>query len=106
MYKVIWLVKFRTDLPREEVVHLRIREAPPVLGAAGRVAAEELVGVVHELHRRSHDQLEVAGVLAVREPGRGLERAQSKRSAGIVVAFSIVLILLLGYWLFLAGGRA
>jgi succinate dehydrogenase / fumarate reductase, cytochrome b subunit len=39
------------------------------------------------------------------DTGRGLERAQSKRSAGIVVAASIVLILILGYWLFLAGGR-
>ena len=38
--------------------------------------------------------------------GRGLERAQSKRSAGIVVAVSVALILVLGYWLFLAGGRA
>ena len=49
----------------------------------------------------------VAGIRhLVWDTGRGLERAQSKRSAGIVVAFSIVLILLLGYWLFLSGGRA
>jgi succinate dehydrogenase / fumarate reductase cytochrome b subunit len=40
------------------------------------------------------------------DTGRGLERAQSKRSAAIVVAVSLALILLLGYWLFLAGGRA
>jgi len=49
----------------------------------------------------------VAGIRhLVWDTGRGLERAQSKRSAAIVVVFSIALILLLGYWLFLAGGRA
>jgi len=49
----------------------------------------------------------VAGIRhLVWDTGRGLERAQSKRSAAIVVAISIALILLLGYWLFLAGGRA
>jgi succinate dehydrogenase / fumarate reductase cytochrome b subunit len=48
----------------------------------------------------------VAGIRhLVWDTGRGLERAQSKRSAGIVVAVSIVLIAILGYWLFLAGGR-
>ena len=48
----------------------------------------------------------VAGIRhLVWDTGRGLERAQSKRSAGIVVAVSIVLVLVLGYWLFLAGGR-
>ncbi|MDB6087802.1 MAG: sdhC [Gammaproteobacteria bacterium] len=40
------------------------------------------------------------------DTGRGLERAQSKRSAAIVVTVSIVLMLVLGYWLFLAAGRA
>jgi succinate dehydrogenase / fumarate reductase cytochrome b subunit len=49
----------------------------------------------------------VAGIRhLVWDTGRGLERAQSKRSAGIVVAASIALILILGYWLFLAAGRA
>ena len=49
----------------------------------------------------------VAGIRhLVWDTGRGLERAQSKRSAGIVVAVSVALILVLGYWLFLAGGRA
>ena len=44
----------------------------------------------------------VAGIRhLVWDTGRGLERAQSKRSAVIVVAISIALILLLGYWLFL-----
>ena len=48
----------------------------------------------------------VAGIRhLVWDTGRGLERAQSKRSAGIVVVVSIVLIAILGYWLFLAGGR-
>jgi succinate dehydrogenase / fumarate reductase cytochrome b subunit len=48
----------------------------------------------------------VAGIRhLIWDTGRGLERAQAKRSAGIVVAVSIVLVLVLGYWLFLAGGR-
>jgi succinate dehydrogenase / fumarate reductase cytochrome b subunit len=49
----------------------------------------------------------VAGIRhLVWDTGRGLERAQSKRSAAIVVVVSIALILVLGYWLFLAAGRA
>jgi succinate dehydrogenase / fumarate reductase cytochrome b subunit len=49
----------------------------------------------------------VAGIRhLVWDTGRGLERAQSKRSAGIVIAVSIALLLLLGYWLFVAAGRA
>jgi succinate dehydrogenase / fumarate reductase cytochrome b subunit len=40
------------------------------------------------------------------DTGRGMERAQSKRSAVIVVAVSIARVLILGYWLFLAAGRA
>src|ERR1700716_1698135 len=44
----------------------------------------------------------VAGIRhLVWDTGRGLERAQSKRSAVIVVVVSIVLILVLGSWLFL-----
>ena len=47
----------------------------------------------------------VAGIRhLVWDTGRGLERAQSKRSAGVVIAVSIVLMVALGYWLF-AGGR-
>jgi succinate dehydrogenase / fumarate reductase cytochrome b subunit len=47
----------------------------------------------------------VAGIRhLVWDTGRGLERAQSKRSAGVVIAVSIVLVVALGYWLF-AGGR-
>lgn len=49
----------------------------------------------------------VAGIRhLVWDTGRGLERAQSMRSATIVVVVSIVLIVVLGYCLFLAGGRA
>jgi succinate dehydrogenase / fumarate reductase cytochrome b subunit len=49
----------------------------------------------------------VAGIRhLVWDTGRGMERAQSKRSAGIVIGVSIVLMLVLGYWLFIAGGRA
>jgi succinate dehydrogenase / fumarate reductase, cytochrome b subunit len=49
----------------------------------------------------------VAGIRhLVWDTGHGMERAQSKRSAGIVVAMSLILALLLGYWLFLSGGPA
>jgi succinate dehydrogenase / fumarate reductase cytochrome b subunit len=48
----------------------------------------------------------VAGIRhLVWDTGRGLERAQSKSSARIVVAVSIALMIVLGYWLFLAAGR-
>jgi succinate dehydrogenase / fumarate reductase cytochrome b subunit len=49
----------------------------------------------------------VAGIRhLIWDTGVGLERAQSKRSAGVVIAVSIVLVLALGFWLFLAEGRA
>jgi succinate dehydrogenase / fumarate reductase cytochrome b subunit len=48
----------------------------------------------------------VAGIRhLVWDTGRGLERAQSKRSAGVVIGVSIVLVVALGYWLFLAAGH-
>jgi succinate dehydrogenase / fumarate reductase, cytochrome b subunit len=40
------------------------------------------------------------------DTGRGLERAQSQRSAWLVVAVSIALTLLVGYCAWLAGARA
>jgi succinate dehydrogenase / fumarate reductase cytochrome b subunit len=49
----------------------------------------------------------VAGIRhLIWDTGRGLERAQSKRSAAVVIAVSIALIIVLGYWAFLAGGHA
>lgn len=49
----------------------------------------------------------VAGIRhLVWDTGRGLERAQAKRSAAIVVVVSIALMLILGYWLLIAGGHA
>jgi succinate dehydrogenase / fumarate reductase cytochrome b subunit len=49
----------------------------------------------------------VAGIRhLIWDTGRGLERAQARSSAGIVVAVSIALMIVLGYWLFLAAGRA
>jgi succinate dehydrogenase / fumarate reductase, cytochrome b subunit len=49
----------------------------------------------------------VAGIRhLIWDTGHGLERAQSKRSAAIVVVVSIVLVLALGYGLFVAAGRA
>ncbi len=48
----------------------------------------------------------VAGIRhLIWDTGRGLEREQAKRSAVIVIVVSIALVLILGYWLFLAGGR-
>jgi preprotein translocase subunit SecE len=35
-----------------------------------------------------------------------MEREQAKRSTRIVVAATVVLVVVLGYWLFLAAGRA
>jgi succinate dehydrogenase / fumarate reductase cytochrome b subunit len=49
----------------------------------------------------------VAGIRhLVWDTGRGLERAQAQRSAWIVAVVSLALTLIVGYWLFLAGGRA
>jgi succinate dehydrogenase / fumarate reductase, cytochrome b subunit len=40
------------------------------------------------------------------DTGRGLERAQSQRSAWLVVAASILLMLVVAYWAWLGGERA
>lgn len=49
----------------------------------------------------------VAGIRhLIWDTGRGMERAQSKSSAGMVITVSIILMLIFGYCLFLAGGRA
>jgi succinate dehydrogenase / fumarate reductase, cytochrome b subunit len=49
----------------------------------------------------------VAGVRhLVWDTGRGLERAQSQRSAWLVVAASILLMLVVAYWAWLGGERA
>jgi succinate dehydrogenase / fumarate reductase, cytochrome b subunit len=40
------------------------------------------------------------------DTGRGLERAQSHASARVVIAVSIALMLLIGYWLWSAGAHA
>jgi succinate dehydrogenase / fumarate reductase cytochrome b subunit len=40
------------------------------------------------------------------DTGRGLERTQARRSTYIVVAATALLVVVLGYWLFLAAGRA
>jgi len=48
----------------------------------------------------------VAGVRhLIWDTGRGLERAQAQRSAWVVAGVSIVLMVLFGYWAFLAGAR-
>ena len=40
------------------------------------------------------------------DTGRFLERAQSRRSARVVVAVSVALMLLIGYCVFVVGGRS
>ena len=68
------------------------------LGIFKLVYAGLLVGFSYHL---------VAGIRhLIWDTGRGLERTQAKRSAGIVVIVSTLLVFALGYWLFLAGGRA
>jgi len=49
----------------------------------------------------------VAGIRhLIWDTGRGLERKQAQRSAWIVVAVSIALVVVLGYWLIQTTGRA
>jgi succinate dehydrogenase / fumarate reductase, cytochrome b subunit len=49
----------------------------------------------------------VAGVRhLVWDTGRGMEREQVKRNTRLVVAATVILVVILGYWLFLAAGRA
>jgi succinate dehydrogenase / fumarate reductase cytochrome b subunit len=49
----------------------------------------------------------VAGVRhLVWDTGRGMEREQVKRNTRVVVAATVILVVILGYWLFLAAGRA
>jgi succinate dehydrogenase / fumarate reductase, cytochrome b subunit len=49
----------------------------------------------------------VAGVRhLIWDTGRGLERAQSQRSAWLVVVVSIVLMLVVAYWAWLGGAQA
>jgi succinate dehydrogenase / fumarate reductase cytochrome b subunit len=49
----------------------------------------------------------VAGIRhLIWDTGHGLERTQAQRSAAIVIGVSLALVLVLGYWLFLAGGRS
>ena len=49
----------------------------------------------------------VAGIRhLVWDTGHGLERTQAQKSTWIVVTATVVLVAVLGYWLFLAAGRA
>jgi succinate dehydrogenase / fumarate reductase cytochrome b subunit len=40
------------------------------------------------------------------DTGRGMERAQAQRSTWFVVTATVVLVLVLGYWLFVSAGHA
>ena len=49
----------------------------------------------------------VAGIRhLVWDTGRGMERTQAQKSTYLVVTATVVLVVVLGYWLFLAAGRA
>jgi succinate dehydrogenase / fumarate reductase cytochrome b subunit len=49
----------------------------------------------------------VAGIRhLVWDTGRGLERTQAQKSTWIVVTATVVLVAVLGYWLFLSAGHA
>jgi succinate dehydrogenase / fumarate reductase, cytochrome b subunit len=49
----------------------------------------------------------VAGIRhLIWDTGRGLERAQAKRSAAIVIIVSLILVLVFAYWVFVAGAHA
>ena len=81
-------------------------------GAAAQVRAQHLLA--HPLMKLVYAALIVAYcyhlVAGIRhlvwDTGRGLERAQSHRSAWLVVAVSLALMLLVGWCAFAAGSRA
>lgn len=49
----------------------------------------------------------IAGIRhLVWDTGRGLERAQARASAWLVAALSVLLMLVIGYWAWMAAGRS
>jgi len=90
---VYWLMAVASGARSYQRAYGILSSGPPKLVYAGL-----LVAFCYHL---------VAGIRhLIWDTGRGLEREQSKRSAAVVIAVSIALSVLFGYWLFLAGGRA
>ena len=83
------------------------------VAAGARAAAHAARALSHPLTRSLYAALIIAfsyhltaGIRhLVWDTGRGLERAQSRRSAWLVAAVSITLTLLVGYCAWLAGAR-
>jgi succinate dehydrogenase / fumarate reductase cytochrome b subunit len=74
---------------------------------AGRLLALPVMKLVFAALIAAYCYHLVAGIRhLVWDTGRALERAQSQRSAWLVVAASIALMLLVGYCAFALGGRA
>src|SRR3970040_1591301 len=61
-------------LSREQVVHPGVGHPAPVIVGTRDEATEKQIGIVHELDRRVHHQLEVPLVPSIGKPGRRLER--------------------------------
>jgi succinate dehydrogenase / fumarate reductase cytochrome b subunit len=74
---------------------------------AERLLALPLARLVYALLLSAFCYHLVAGVRhLIWDTGRGLERAQSQRSAWLVATVSVALMLALGYFAWLAGARA
>lgn len=80
---------------------------PLTLARAERLLAQPLMKLVYAALIVSFCYHLVAGIRhLVWDTGRGLERAQSERSAWLVVIVSIVLMLVVGWCVFATAGRA
>ncbi len=80
---------------------------PSHFAAAMRVLALPVMKLVYAAVIIAFCYHLVAGIRhLIWDTGRGLERRQSQRSAWLVVAASILLMLVIGYFAWLAGGHA
>jgi succinate dehydrogenase / fumarate reductase, cytochrome b subunit len=76
-------------------------------GRAHEILSSGILKLVYALLILAFSYHFVAGIRhLVWDTGRGLERAQAKRSAAVVVVLSLVLALALIYWLLVAAGGA
>lgn len=86
---------------------LAIAAGSTALERATRLLSSWPVKLIYALLIAAFSYHLIAGLRhLVWDTGRYLERAQSQKSAWLVAAVSIVLMLLLGYWAWQAGARA
>lgn len=86
---------------------LAIAAGSAALERATRLLSSWPVKLIYALLIAAFSYHLIAGLRhLVWDTGRYLERAQSQKSAWLVAAVSIVLMLLLGYWAWQAGARA